>query len=241
MSYKKTRNSLIMSLCLTYSALSAAGVEQSKPQVEPMNPGLSKNASSGVNSQTKYPMGQQLYDQYPWAVMYYYGITGSDALGQMFEGEFHRWPEHIQSLELTRTLSPDNFLRRLVSPLVGVVQISANVTVRSGSNQHTIYEFNPYVEGRWANFPWNAWVNTSFAIGEGISYDTSIPSLEGKSSEDTKRLLNYLMLEATLAPPGNPRLQLVVRIHHRSGAYGLYHAGNTGSNDVGLGIRYLFD
>ncbi|VVC76933.1 hypothetical protein AQUSIP_22600 [Aquicella siphonis] len=217
---------------MMYSASSAAGIEQSKP----VNTVLPKNTSL-----IAYPQGQQLYDQYPWAVMYYYGITGSDALGQMFEGQFHRWPEHVQSLELTRTLSENNFLRRLVNPLVGVVQVSANITVRNGSNQHTIYEFNPYVEGRWANLPWNAYVNTSFAIGEGISYGTSIPSLESKSSSDTKRLLNYLMLEATFAPPGNPRLQLVARIHHRSGAYGLYHAGNTGSNDVGLGIRYLFD
>lgn len=188
-----------------------------------------------------YPEGQALYDQYPWAVLYYYGITGSDALGSMFKGTFHRWPEHIQSLELTHTLSRQNWLRRLVYPLVGVVEVSMNVTLRNGSNQHTIYEFNPYVEGRWANFPWNKYINTSFAIGEGISYDTSVPSLEGKSSENTKRLLNYLLLEATFAPPSNPRLQLVARIHHRSGCFGLYHAGNTGSNDIGLGIRYMFD
>jgi|SRR5579885_2703461 hypothetical protein len=204
-------------------------------------PVTSPNLFTVPSSAIVYPAGQQLYDQYPWAVLYYYGITGSDALARMFEGQFHRWPEHIQSIELTHTLSEQNFLRRLVNPLVGVVQISANVTMRNGSNEHTIYEFNPYVEGRWANFPWNKYINTSFAIGEGISYDTSVSSLEKRSNENTKRLLNYLLLEATFAPPSYPRLQLVARIHHRSGAYGLYHAGNTGSNDVGLGIRYLFD
>jgi len=188
-----------------------------------------------------FAQGQDLYDRYPWAGLYYYGITTSDALGQMVAGQIHRWPEHIQSVELTHTLSKENFLRRLVYPLVGVVEVSANFTVRNGSNEHTIYEFNPYVEGRWANFPWNKYLITSFAIGEGISYDTSIPSLEGKSSENTKRLLNYLMMEATFSVPHYPRFQLVARLHHRSGAFGLYHAGNTGSNDIGLGIRYLFD
>lgn len=188
------------------------------------------------------PQGEDLYDRYPWAVLYYYGITAYDSLGQiMLQGEFHRWPEHIQSLELTRTLNQTNFLRRLVHPLVGVVEVSANVTMRNGNNQHTIYEFDPYVEGRWTNFPWNRFVTTSFAIGEGISYATSIPSLEKKSSPDTKRLLNYLLLEATFALPEHPCLQLVLRIHHRSGAFGLYHAGNTGSNNIGLGLRYLFD
>ncbi len=188
-----------------------------------------------------YPEGQKLYDQYRWSAMYYYGITGSDALARMAYGTFHRWPEHVQALELTRTLREDNFLRRLVSPLVGVVQLAGNVAVRSGSNEHTIYEFNPYLAFRWANLPWNHYINTSLAIGEGISYATSVPSLEKKANEDTKRLLNYLMLEATFASPRYPRLQLVARVHHRSGAFGLYHAGNTGSNVLGLGIRYLFD
>jgi hypothetical protein len=205
---------------------------------------LSASLAAPIPIQTTtvtYPTGQHLYDRYPWAVLYYYGITTSDALGDMFIGDVHRWPEHIQSLEVTHTLSCDNFLRRLVYPLVGVVQVSANVTMRNGSNQHRIYEFDPYVEGRWANFPWNNYLTTSFAIGEGISYATSIPSLERKSSEDTKRLLNYLLLEATFALPTYPRLQLVARIHHRSGMFGVYHAGNTGSNDIGLGLRYLFD
>ncbi len=188
-----------------------------------------------------YPEGQKLYDQYRWSAMYYYGITGSDALARMAYGEYHRWPEHIQSIELTHTLSEDNFLRVLVRPLVGVVQLAGNATLRNGSNQHTIYEFNPYLAFRWANLPWNQYVNTSLAIGEGVSYDTSVPSLEKKANEDTKRLLNYLMLEATLAPPHYPRLQLVARIHHRSGAFGLFRAGNTGSNVLGIGIRYLFD
>src|SRR5262245_46627710 len=114
---------------------------------------------------TTYPAGQKLYDQYPWSVMYYYGITGSDALIRMAYGEFHRWPEHIQTIELTRTLSEDNFLRRLVNPLVGIVQLAGNATIRTGSNEHTIYEFNPYLAFRWANFPWNHYVNTSLAIG----------------------------------------------------------------------------
>src|SRR3990167_2721985 len=70
-----------------------------------------------------YPKGQQLYDQYPWFVDYYYGITASDGLTQILTGNFHRWPEHIQSIELGRTLDRDNLVRRFFSPLVGVVQI----------------------------------------------------------------------------------------------------------------------
>lgn len=187
-----------------------------------------------------FPQNECLYDRYPQAIMYYYGVTVSDPLMRMF-GDMHRWPERIQSLEYSYTLSRDNPVRCFFYPIVGVVQLALNVTKRVGSREHTIYEVDPYIAFRWANFPWNYTINTSFAIGEGISYASSYPSLEKKSNVNTKRLLNYLMLEATVASPYYPRLQVVARIHHRSGAYGLYHAGNTGSNVIGLGVRYLLD
>jgi hypothetical protein len=132
-------------------------------------------------------------------------------------------------------------VRRFFNPIVGVVQVAGAMTMRNGSNQNTIYEIDPYINFRWANLPWNHYVSTSFSIGEGISYVSSVPFIEKKDNQNTKRLLNLLIFEATFAAPSYPQLQLVARIHHRSGAYGLYHAGNTGSNDVGLGIRYLFD
>lgn len=216
---------IVMSLLLPFCALAA----QPAPDI------------IAPKTQDVYPQGQKLYDRYPWAMTYYYGVTMSDALVRILRGDMHRWPEHIQSVELAKTLNEDNVVRRFFSPVVGVVQVAGNFTVRQGSNQNTIYELDPYIAFRWANLPWNQYVNTSFAIGEGISYVTSIPSLEKQDNDNTKRLLNYLMLEATFALPAYPRLQLIARIHHRSGAYGLYHAGNTGSNDVGLGIRYLFD
>lgn len=182
-----------------------------------------------------------IYDQRPWSLMYYWGQTMDDTLAGLFGGEYNRWPEHIQSVELAKTLTPDNPIRRFFSPLVGVVQFAGNTTVRSGSNQPTIYEFDPYLLFRWSNLPWNHIVNTSFAIGEGVSYDTSVPAIESRNNDNTKRLLNYLAFEATFAAPSHPEWQFVAKIHHRSGAYGLYHAGNTGSNDIGVGIRYLFD
>jgi hypothetical protein len=188
-----------------------------------------------------YSHGQQLYDDLPWMLTYYYGITGTNGLTQILAGNFDRWPEHIQSAELTKTLDQNNFLRRLVSPLVGVVQLAGNFTVRIGTRQSTIYEFDPYVAFRWANFPWNNYLTTSLAIGEGVSYASSYPSVEKRHNQNVKRFLNYLMLEATFALPSHPELQLIARIHHRSGAYGLYHAGNTGSNVIGLGLRYLFE
>lgn len=184
---------------------------------------------------------QYLYDVYPWSATFYGGVTLSNPLIRiLLIADANRWPEHLYSTEIAYTLAETNPVRRLFSPIVGVAQVALDVAVRDGSRQHSIYEFDPYFDVRWANFPWDAWLPTSFAIGEGVSYDTSVPWIERKGNPDTKRLLNFLMLEATFALPNNPRLQFVARIHHRSGAYGLYHAGNTGSNVVGLGVRYVF-
>lgn len=188
------------------------------------------------------PVDQHLYDLYPFSLLYYYGVTVNDPLLKVITlHNLQRWPEYVQSIELAYTLDEDNVLRHFLSPLVGVVQVAGNITLRNGRHQNQIYELDPYLIFRWANWRWNDTVVTSFAIAEGVSYDTSISSIEKRDNDNTKRFLNYLMLEATFAAPSYPRLQAVARIHHRSGAYGLYHAGNTGSNDIGLAIRYLFD
>lgn len=190
------------------------------------------------NSQFFYFLDQKLYDDYPNSILYYYGWTVSDPLIGVLKCRFNRWPEHLQSIELAHTLSPENIFRRLIDELP--IQLAGNFAIRYGSRETTIYEIDPFIIFRWANLPWNNIVTTSFAIGEGISYVSSVPSVEKKNNDNTKRLLNYLMLEATFAYPCYPRLQVALRIHHRSGVFGLYHAGNSGSNVIGLGVRYLF-
>src|SRR3990167_11404494 len=166
----------------------------------------------GISLPATLPKGdshmQALYDQHPWSLMYYYGVTVNNPLIQVLTfNHLNRWPEHIQSIEMAKTLNKDNFLRKIVSPLVGVVQLAFNLTVRNGSDQHTIYEFDPYLIFRWANLPWNKILTTSFALAEGLSYDSSIPAIEKRENDNTKRLLNYLMFEATFALPPYPRLQ----------------------------------
>jgi hypothetical protein len=83
-------------------------------------------------------------------------------------------------------------------------------------------------------------VATSFSIGEGLSVVSRVPDVEILTTGvgGTSRLLNYLMLEMTLAVPSLPYLQLVGRIHHRSGMFGVFgNAQESGSNTLGLGIR----
>jgi len=106
-----------------------------------------------------------------------------------------------------------------------------------GDQNH--WEFTGSVNLRWVEFPWNKYVETSMAIGEGLSYATEIPALEKAASPngENSQLLNYILLEVTFAIPESP-WSLVTRIHHRSGVWGVF--GDNGSNILEAGIRYRF-
>ena len=105
-------------------------------------------------------------------------------------------------------------------------------------NKDTQWEFVGVLIGRWHYFPWNKYVDTSFAIGDGISYYTDVSEVETEDDEDAQRALNYLLFEVALGLPKYPKWDLVFRIHHRSSVFGLVGAG--GSNFVCGGIKFGF-
>jgi hypothetical protein len=100
-------------------------------------------------------------------------------------------------------------------------------------------EFNLLVVLRWLPFPWDAYLDTSFAAGDGLSYATEVPDLEREMNNDkSARLLNYLMFELAFSLPQLPRWSLITRIHHRSGIFGLFDGVHGASNAVCLGLKY---
>jgi len=101
------------------------------------------------------------------------------------------------------------------------------------------WEFTGSLNLRWVVFPWNRYIETTVALGEGLSWATQIPALEkaDPTNSDNAQLLNYILIEVTFAIPESP-WSLVTRIHHRSGVWGLF--GHSGSNILEAGIRYRF-
>jgi len=106
-----------------------------------------------------------------------------------------------------------------------------------GDQDH--WEFTGSLNLRWVVFPWNRHVETTLALGEGLSWATQIPALEkaDPTNSENAQLLNYILIEVTFAIPESP-WSLVTRIHHRSGVFGLF--GHSGSNILEAGIRYRF-
>ncbi len=102
-------------------------------------------------------------------------------------------------------------------------------------NEHQ-WQFNGLIIGRWKRFPWDKYLDTSFAVGDGLSYNAETSKVEEEDDENAGKWLNYLMFELTLGLPKYPRWNLVYRAHHRSSIRERIGAG--ASNFVAFGIKY---
>ncbi len=124
----------------------------------------------------------------------------------------------------------------------------SHASQNSGSHFH--WETNLALVGRWHKFPWNRYLQTSFSLGDGISYAAKLPpyevdphgQLHGEQHAEvhTKRVLNYLLIELSVTRPEIAPWSVFFRIHHRSGVFGLIDDVDLGSDFVCLGVRYDF-
>lgn len=121
----------------------------------------------------------------------------------------------------------------------GALQLEAEGQVAYSFGEEHYWQFNaaPLVV-RWLKFPWNQTVSTSAAIGLGLSYATHVPEIEVELENDSAKLMVYWLAEITAGPVDAP-WSVLLRLHHRSVAYGLF-GKDGGMNAVGLGLRYRF-
>lgn len=118
-------------------------------------------------------------------------------------------------------------------------EIEFQTSKHIGAQDH--WEFVGVILARWSSFPWNDHVRTTFAIGDGLSYATEVPSLEKSTRDDSSTdLLNFLFAEITLAPPDHPDIALSLRYHHRSGMFGTFDGVKDASTVFALGLKYYF-
>jgi hypothetical protein len=177
-----------------------------------------------------------------WNAMLLYGQMTDAALVDVFLFNFGWADAKLLSGEVGYTLKEDNGFQRFMSPVLNNIDVALNVTYQDDP-AGTIFVFSPFVMARWNNFPWSNTIRTTFGLGGGLSYATDIPSIEIDSTEpngDYKRLLHYIAIEATFALPQHKDWQLVYRLHHRSGVFGLMGADNAGNTAVQIGIRHYF-
>jgi len=92
-------------------------------------------------------------------------------------------------------------------------------------------------------FPKNRYLNIDLAFGYGLSYAFDTPIYEDTEVGELKyyRLQNYMHFDAEFYTSSFESIHLLLRIHHRSGTYGLTAPSGVGSNFVGAGVVYYFD
>lgn len=176
------------------------------------------------------PANEPAHAEQNWYVTGYYARLTDADLADCLGGNFSWEDAHLVAFGLGRRLiTVWNHLN---------FELEGQVGKYFGDQDHL--EFNLLLIARWLTFPWNDYLKTTLAVGNGVSYATDIPEIEAENHAKTARLLDYLMFELTFGLPQYPQWDLITRVHHRSGAYGLFDGVHGASNALALGLRYHF-
>lgn len=194
--------------------------------------------------------GDGWFDNYPanarqWSFLFYGGVTATQSLHDLIRFNFDSAGEEVYSAELAYALSQENAVSKFFHPLLDQIQFAVNVAERYDDEaSYPVTEFDAYLMVRRTNRLWARYLYTTMAVGEGVSYATSVPYVEqgGITGISSTRFLDFMTFEITFALPSYPYFQVVTRIHHRSGCYGLFYPKDQGpgSNNIGVGFRYYF-
>jgi hypothetical protein len=167
----------------------------------------------------------------------YFGSLTSEALVTTV---FEPWRVHPISSYLIDTHAIYTFYRLDSLPID--FELEGGIAKRFGdaAGGHQV-EFDLIPMARWKYFPWNDYLYTNFRLGLiGASYVTGISDFERHfdSSGHSARFLNFLVPELTFAPSADSSFEVFVRVHHRSGIYGLIDNVHGASNYIAGGIRF---
>ncbi|MFZ0409376.1 MAG: DUF3769 domain-containing protein [Cyanobium sp.] len=175
---------------------------------------------------------------YPWAVTAWAGQMFAANFGDTFIFKGRMRPEYLTGLGLQR---------RLIHAGPLALELDANLLGHRAAQQPG----GPYNQAvPFADTPSQTFADMTIGLGgrlwlqpwlslyfvEGISLLSQPSNYEKTFRENYSVFLNYLAFEVEALV--SPQLSIVGRIHHRSGAYGVYFGVSEGSNAYLLGLRY---
>ena len=185
---------------------------------------ISPNVDAGESQSEKYT------SNFLWTLSAYVGPLADNTLADIYELEAtYSSGNYVAVVALARQVYQ---YKQWVS-----IEMEGQIGKHFGPEvEH--WEFVGQIIGRWHPFPWDRYIDSSFAMGSGFSYNTEVSIIELKEDETAQRLLGYLSFELTFGLPQYPRWNLMFRIHHRSGAMGLIGDGST--NYLCGGLKFAF-
>ena len=95
---------------------------------------------------------------------------------------------------------------------------------------------------RYHGFPWDHVVVTTFAVSTGLNWASEVTPQEDDRANDGKGTpwMHYFAPELTFALPSHPNVELMLRLHHRSGVFGLVSDAWGGAQYATIGLRVRF-
>lgn len=166
----------------------------------------------------------------PWSLVLYGGRNTDDSFGNVARGRAQYYNDYLLAVSANRRIGSFERLLRF--------EVEGQVVKHLELESH--WEFNAVFVIRWLPFFWDDLVDTSFAVGEGLSVASEVSELEGSLEEDSHEALNFVFVELDFFLPDRPRWGLVTRLQHRSGVFGLYYGEHDAANSVGLGVKVRF-
>ncbi len=192
------------------------------------------------------------------------GLLGGPAAAQGIERQWHltaygsQWVNadllEIPERSLTGSLTSEDAyfvgagLSRVIVPSISIplpgtdfafhgnrIELEGQVLRHFSDQSH--WEGTIALMFRTGEIPLFGGLSVNLAFGEGLSYASERPNLEGSFRVEPTRFLNYLAFEAEFSHASLPGVYFVPRVHHRSGIFGLIAPKESGSNFIGAGIR----
>ena len=95
---------------------------------------------------------------------------------------------------------------------------------------------------RYHGFPWDKYLLTTMALSTGMNWASEVTDVEQERANDDKgsQWMHFFAPEVTFALPSHPNTELLFRIHHRSGVFGLVSEAFGGAQYATVGLRFRF-
>lgn len=95
---------------------------------------------------------------------------------------------------------------------------------------------------RYRGFPWDDFLTTTVALSTGLNYASDVSEIESEKARrgNGDRVMHFFSPEVTFALPRYPDTELLFRIHHRSGVFGLVSEAFGGMQYATFGLRVRY-
>lgn len=162
-------------------------------------------------------------------------------VGQLYKNEFTRIFHAPTEIGLQPSyLAALNFDYRFFTLAHLPLQFEGEFNIAKRFGQQDQFDFSAAPFVRWTWFPWNSLVYTNARLGiVGLSYATSISPYERLNAGNMigSNVLHFLVPEVTFSLSAAANWEVFVRVHHRSGVFGLFNGVRGGSNYLSAGYR----